>query len=290
MKKRVLLLALVISAFIITGCSSLSINSYSIPNDNLNKMDEYSKYNYKIKVGNFTSNLKDNKKFGCRAATLKVPDNLTFQEYLRNSMINEFQLGGIYSYKANIEIKGNINAIKLDTPLMVGKARWDLDVDIYINGKEKFNIKSTYNFPSAFNGIQACENSSYYFVKAVQDLISKMIDNNNFKKYFAEYRQKNRSIIPEKRSTFIVDRNLNIKTINGKSIDIKLYEKSIFYLKPGIYLLGGVYFSDGRKYTKSKNFKVKLEADKIKFLSYKKESDKLMYQLKDLDKLPDNMK
>jgi hypothetical protein len=290
MKKRILILTVTISAFIITGCSSLAIKSYITPNDNLNKMAEYSKYKYKIKVGRFTSNLKNNRKFSCRAVTLKVPDNLTFQEYFRKSMINEFQFGGIYSHNANIEIKGNINAIKLDTPLMVGKAKWDLDVDIYINEKDKFNIKSTYNFPSSFNGMQACKNSSYYFVKAVQDLINKILVHEHFKKHFAKYRQKNRTIELAKKSTLIIDKNLNIDTLNGRSIDIKLYEKSIMYLKPGVYYLGGVYYSDGRKYTKSKNFKVKLEAEKITFLSYKKDSDQLIYQLKKLDKMPDDVK
>lgn len=266
------------------GCVSYNIKNYETPDTNKKILVAYSSNGYSIKLGNFTSNLKDNSFLKCRAISINLPENRPVQDYFKNALKNELLNGRIYSDNGEMTIGAHINSIKATNPAFSGDATWEFDVDFVINDKIRINIKHLYSYYTTFDGQEACSRSAKYFVAAAQEIIEKLFDDKLFKEQFKKYYSKNKDEKPSKSSTLAIDNGVYVRKINGKIVNNK--NSRIINLEPGIYRLGEVFYSKGNTFTHETDFNIKIDENKILLLTYKKTDGKIFFYTKEVKEIP----
>ena len=164
-------------ALIASGCSTYSANRYSTSVDNVVALRALN--GTKINVGNFSSSGKSQTEIMCRGVgPIKTPDGETFENFIRKALIDELKISEIYSDTAQISLTGNLDAVDFSS----NSGTWDLSLTIASSNGEALSVSEKYSFTTSFYGETACNQTAQALMPAVQNLIGKIVRNNEFKK------------------------------------------------------------------------------------------------------------
>jgi hypothetical protein len=133
-----------------------------------------------INVGEFTSSKGEIREITCRiTGTIKTPDGETFTNYIRKALIDELQMGNLYSKMAPITLTGNLDNIEFSSDFHFG-GYWYLSLTVKSSNEKTLKVTEKYTFTPSWTGVAACNESAQRFMPAVQNLIIKVIKNENF--------------------------------------------------------------------------------------------------------------
>jgi len=172
----------IILVLLVTGCS-VPVNRYQVSVDNvqvLKNMDT------KFNVAEFTANKHESGIF-CRAANnVETPKGETFDKYIKDALVKELKVAGMYSTDSQIVINGHLNETEASS--MIGDAAyWSFDITISNSHGDSFTVKHTRNYNASFIGGIACgTNMPRAFSPSVQELITEIINNPKFDELFVK--------------------------------------------------------------------------------------------------------
>ncbi|NVK21184.1 MAG: hypothetical protein HWD86_01580 [Kangiellaceae bacterium] len=168
---------IVICLVVFTGCSTYTVNTYSVSEKNINNLKNLSGATYKV---HGMKSLEANNSIYCRGAgPVETPNKESFDDYLRNALNTELRIAGKYSENATVNLNGLIK--KLDFRSSIGDGQWQFNVTIS-NGEDiTFDVESTYDFSTNWVADKACQQVAQAFVPAVQQLIFDIISHASFK-------------------------------------------------------------------------------------------------------------
>ena len=179
---RAILITIV--AIAMSACSSYMAPRYGVSTDNVLFLKQYARTSsVKVKVNEFTASKDVKQEIMCRlAGPVRPSAGTTFQEYIREALVNELLLAEAYSTDADITIDGVLESIDFDTS--GENAEWFIKLKLSSNGFNTFTIDHEADFSTTWAAERACAEIAYSLVPAVQDLIEKIINHPEFEKIF----------------------------------------------------------------------------------------------------------
>lgn len=174
------LLLIVLSGITLSACQTYNAQTYGVSPDT-NYAIKSLKINETITVGEFSISrpLDTN----CRAVgPINLPNNLSFQSYIKKALEDELKVGGAYAYQSpKIVLTGRINRLDMSSSKGLLRGYWDIDLTIQSSNGQSVTASEYYEFDSGFDGFSACKNTADGFMPAVQNLIGKIIKSPQFK-------------------------------------------------------------------------------------------------------------
>ena len=159
---------------IATGCSTYASDRYSVSMDSHEELKQIaaSLQGDGLSVGSFTATEPGRIQIGCRAVgPIKTPDGETFEEFIREALIDQLQLADLYAPKSTQRISANLDTIDFDS----AEGLWSLAVTVTNSAGNSYKVREDYNYSSSFYGETACNQTAQAFMPAVQNLIRKVI-------------------------------------------------------------------------------------------------------------------
>jgi hypothetical protein len=129
-----------------------------------------------VNVGEFgaDSRLKNTKKLSCRALRVEPPQGRTFVEYIRHAFIAELARAEKYSEAAPVTLSGQVHEISY------GGSEWVIGMTLSSSNGKQITLKITHNTKGGFMADTACENAAKGFADIVQELVGKLVGNEEF--------------------------------------------------------------------------------------------------------------
>ena len=178
MKKVVQLIIFAVSVLYITGCSTYKVNNYGISADNIGLMKELN--GLQVSIDEFTSLKPGLTTIQCRGAgPVSTPNKESFESYIKEALVSELKIAGIYSESSNIKISGSVE--NLDFNSNVGSGKWMFDVSVSDGNGMSYQVNSIFNFSTNWVADKACQQVAQAFVPAVQNLIKDIVSKPEFK-------------------------------------------------------------------------------------------------------------
>lgn len=170
-------LIIVIFAVLLVGCANTT-QRYGISTEN-NQILRGIENPRPIKVGAFTTSGPNKATIDCRNMyPLTVPSS-SYEAYIREALVDELKLSGIYSDTANIELTMHFEQIDFSSAIT---GNWVISAQFTIAGKPPFSVITNYGFTDVNWGPSlACSNTAAAFVPAVQNFLKTMFLDPRFK-------------------------------------------------------------------------------------------------------------
>jgi hypothetical protein len=171
---------LVMAGFLFAGCASFTANDYGVSVENVETLRAMSdQQDTKFSVPEFTSFEPNKNAIACRGAgDVTTRGGISFEKYITDALISELKLAGIYSKKAETQIKGHIELI--DFSSSIGTGVWTIKAKISSSQSDPFIAQSIYSFESSWEGVKACQQVAQAFSPAVQTFIKTLINDPRF--------------------------------------------------------------------------------------------------------------
>lgn len=164
-----------IVALTISGCSTYSVNRYSVSVDNVMKLKKLKGSN--INVGPFKATGESQTSIMCRGVgPIKTPDGQSFENFIRKSFIDELKMAELYNGDSPVTLTGNLDAIDFSS----GSGRWNISVTVKSSNGNAISVTESYPFTSSFYGETACNQTAQALMPAVQNLIGKIVSHQDF--------------------------------------------------------------------------------------------------------------
>lgn len=162
------------------GCQSFNAQVYGVSTDT-NYLIKSLKANETISVGDIS--LSKAPDTTCRAVgPIALPNNLSFQAYIKKALEDELKVGGAYAYQApKIILSGRINRLDMSSSKGLMRGYWDIDITIESSNGQSLTVSEYYEFDSGFEGNAACQNTANALMPTVQNLIGKIVKSPKFK-------------------------------------------------------------------------------------------------------------
>jgi predicted small secreted protein len=180
--KKLILVALTVIA--LTGCQTYNAQMYGVSPDT-NYAIKSLEVNEAISVGEFS--LSRPLDTNCRAVgPITLPNNLTFQSYIKKALEDELKVGGAYAYQSpKVTLSGRINRLDMSSSKGLLRGYWDIDITLESSNGQSLTASEYYEFDSGFDGFSACKNTADGFMPTVQNLIGKIVKSPKFKDLIA---------------------------------------------------------------------------------------------------------
>jgi len=157
----------VLLAVALAGCANTT-QRYGVSTEN-NQILRSIEGPRQIKVGAFTTSGPNNATINCREMyPLTVPSS-SYEAYIREALIDELKLSGIYSERANTELTMHFEKIDFSSAF---SGNWVISAQFAFTGKPPFTVTTNYGFTDVNWGpALACSNTAAAFVPAVQNFL-----------------------------------------------------------------------------------------------------------------------
>lgn len=177
MKKIILIIAL---PLFLGACQTYNAQMYGVSADT-NFIIKSLKVNESVSVGEFS--LASQFDTNCRAVgPITLPNNLTYQTYIKRAFEDELKIAGAYAYKdPKVVISGRVNRINMSSSKGLTRGYWDIDLTLSSNNGRSITMSEYYEFESGFDGFSACKNTADALMPTVQNLVGKIIKSAEFK-------------------------------------------------------------------------------------------------------------
>ena len=165
----------IVAASLLAGCA-VPFPVYTVSSSNVTSIRSAKAV---VELGEF-SGLQTS--VSCRLQPISPEGNRTFAQYIRGALNDEVVIAGpsssVRKSKLSLQLKN------IDVDCAVGAASWMMEVDVSINGKPSFNVKTVRNFDGNFMGNVVAQRAYQAFVPSVQQLIADIMMHPNFKAEF----------------------------------------------------------------------------------------------------------
>lgn len=176
MKKSLLTSSLVLATFLFTGCG-IKTSEYNVSADNVQTLRDYKEL--KLDVSNFTATNGDESSVMCRLAeTISTPKGEPFSEYIKEALVSELKMAGVYDKNSNLKISGNLDKIYGST--MFGNAYWEINVTITSSNGKSITVNTKRDYPSSYLASTACNNMGTSFAPTIKQLIGDIVNHKDF--------------------------------------------------------------------------------------------------------------
>ncbi|MBY0575948.1 MAG: hypothetical protein K2P67_05070 [Gallionellaceae bacterium] len=170
-------LIIVIFAVLLVGCANTT-QRYGISTEN-NQILRGIESPHQIKVGVFTSSGPNSATINCRSVRPLIVPSSSYESYIREALIDELKLSGLYSDTASTELTMHFEKIDFSSALT---GNWVISAQFAVAGKSSFTITSNYGIPDVnFGPDLACSNTASAFVPAVQNFLKTLFLDPRFK-------------------------------------------------------------------------------------------------------------
>jgi len=162
-------------ALTMSGCSTYSVNRYAVSVDNISALKQTD--GSKLQIGEFNSAQKSQTSIMCRGVgPIKTPDGQTFEGFIRKAFIDELKMADVYASEAPVTLMGTLDSIDFSS----ASGQWNIAMTIKSSNGESLSVVENYSFTSSFYGETACNQTAQALMPAVQNLIGKIVQNNQF--------------------------------------------------------------------------------------------------------------
>jgi hypothetical protein len=115
----------------------------------------------------------------CRGVgPIKTPDGQTFENFIKKALVDELKIAEAYSNSATITLTGNLDAIDFSS----NSGTWNLALTVNSSNGHSLSASENYSYTTSFYGETACNQTAQALMPAVQNLIGKVVQNNEFRK------------------------------------------------------------------------------------------------------------
>lgn len=170
-------IVVVFFAVLLAGCANTT-QRYGVSTEN-NQILKGIETPRQIKVGAFTTSGPNKATIDCRNMyPLTVPAS-SYEAYIREALVDELKLSGIYSETANTELTMHFEKIDFSSAFA---GNWIISVQFTFAGKPPFTVTTNYGFADVNWGpTLACSNTAAAFVPAVQNFLKTLFLDSRFK-------------------------------------------------------------------------------------------------------------
>lgn len=134
-------------------------------------------------VASFTSFQPGLNQIMCRAAgPVEAPDQKPFEVYLREALISELKLAGLYGDKSGTVLNGYLENI--DFSSNIGAGSWTIRMRFSREGGAPFTVEHVHSFSTNFIADIACEQVAQALGPATQDFLKKTFADPSFREIF----------------------------------------------------------------------------------------------------------
>jgi hypothetical protein len=176
MKNKILTSTALIATLLFSGCG-IKTNEYNVSADNIQTLRNYK--DIKLDVSTFTASNKDESSVMCRLAeTVSTPKGEPFSEYIKEALISELKMAGVYDKNSDLKISGNLNKIYGST--MFGNAYWEVDVTVTSSNGKALTVNTKRDYPSSYLASTACNNMGTSFAPTIKQLLGDILNHKDF--------------------------------------------------------------------------------------------------------------
>lgn len=177
MKTKLLVVSSVaLATLLFTGCG-IKTSEYNVSADNVSTLRDYKEL--KLDVGNFTATNVGESSVMCRLAeTISTPKGEPFSEYIKEALLSELKMAGVYDKNSDLKISGNVN--KVYGSSMLGNAYWEINVTVASTTGKSITVNTKRDYPSSYLATTACNNMGTSFSPTIKQLIGEIINHKDF--------------------------------------------------------------------------------------------------------------
>ena len=115
----------------------------------------------------------------CRLAeTISTPKGEPFSEYIKEALLSELKMAGVYDKNSDLKISGNVN--KVYGSSMLGNAYWEINVTVTSTTGKSITVNTKRDYPSSYLATTACNNMGTSFSPTIKQLIGEIINHKDF--------------------------------------------------------------------------------------------------------------
>jgi hypothetical protein len=170
-------------AFILGACSI--ILTYMPPNyivsaDNTKAIKRFGGGN--INVGPFTRTAEFDNDCGITAGSLVMPDQLSFEGYIRKGLVEELKVAGMFDDAApKITLTGVVEQLSFFSRRNFYISSWNFGLRVTSSNGQSVYVTEQYNFDAGPGSHADCQKIADSYMPAVQKILGKFINSPEFK-------------------------------------------------------------------------------------------------------------
>lgn len=180
LRTKMILTTTAIGFVLLSGCARGAAR-YSVSVDNNVLLRNIANGHITVKVGEFTAETPQNSIMCRPTEKVVLPDNDTFDSYIKKAFLSELKLAGIYNENSKVVINGHLRKVELIDKFgfnSVGK--WTIAMEFSAIGKEAFTVTKEYKYDPFFTSDVACIQAANLLVPAVQDFLNTVFADSKF--------------------------------------------------------------------------------------------------------------
>lgn len=174
----------ILLSWAVAGCSSYASDRYALSMEAQEALQQAAPRaaSGRVAVEPFTAARPGRSRLACRAAgPVTTPDGESFEEFIRQALIDQLQQAGLYSPNARTKLQGRLNEINFGS----FEGIWFLDLTITDAKGRSLTAHEDYRYDASVIGAEACRQTAQALMPAVQNLIRKVVSHPTFLKMVA---------------------------------------------------------------------------------------------------------
>lgn len=145
-----------------------------------------------INVGSFTKTADFNSNCRGTGGVIGAPDNMSFEGYIQNGLIDELKLAGMFDDKApKIILSGDVEQLSFSSMRSLTGGTWDIGLRVNSSNGKSIYVSEHYEFDAGVGGFAACQKVADYYMHATQNVLGKLITSPDFKSLVTPKNQAN---------------------------------------------------------------------------------------------------
>ncbi len=173
----------VIIVLLTTACTHTS-QRYGLSAENVAMLQQVKQSSdATLQVANFTTFNPGLNSIMCRAAgPVEPPDQRPFEMYIREALISELKISGLFNEKSANTLHGHLEHIDFNSN--IGAGNWTMRMRFNKADEAPFTVENVYSFSTNFIADIACGQVAQALGAATQDFLKKTFEHPSFKAMF----------------------------------------------------------------------------------------------------------
>lgn len=176
-----IVVALLSGTVLLAGCVSDSVAPYAVSEeDNAHLRDLHSHFpDVAVKVSEVTYPAgRGNNIIDCRGgAQISTPTGKPYDLYIRNALVKELELAGMYSSKASLGLSVSLDKVDFSS---FPHGQWTIAGTVTLTDGATYDVTTHLPFRTSFWGQPACDHSAAAFEPTVEKFVSAVFADPHF--------------------------------------------------------------------------------------------------------------
>lgn len=184
MHLKALKIAISVTLILLTTACAHTSQRYGLSAENVAMLQQLKQSSdATLQVARFTTFSPGLNSILCRAAgPVEPPDQRPFEIYIRDALISELKISGIFSEKSDSVLHGHLEHI--DFSSNIGAGSWTIRMRFNKANEAPFTVENVYPFSTNFIADIACSQVAQALNAATQDFLKKTFEHPSFKAMF----------------------------------------------------------------------------------------------------------